>query len=118
MGVLTAVDIDTLRALARATFDRVAQRLVFTDGVDDAHGNPTVTYPEGESYPCRFAVTRAVESDGVRDAQVTGAFVWLPHDATVTGRDRLVIDGVTYAVEGPPVNDDIRLTVQVSRVVG
>lgn len=45
--------------------------------------------------------SRSEVTDG-REAQVSGWVLYLDPDATVTGRDRVVWEGTTFEVDGPP----------------
>lgn len=45
--------------------------------------------------------SRSEVTDG-REAQVSGWVLYLDPDATVTGKDRIVWEGITFEVDGPP----------------
>lgn len=45
--------------------------------------------------------SRSENLDG-REAQVSGWVLFLHPDATITGKDRVVWEGITFEVDGPP----------------
>ena len=49
-----------------------------------------------------LAQTSGTETRDGRDGQVSTWALLLPADASITALDRVVVDGVTYEVDGPP----------------
>ena len=51
-----------------------------------------------------LAQTSGTETRDGRDAQVSGWLLYLPADASIDATCRVVVGGVTYEVDGPPVS--------------
>lgn len=74
---------------------------LFTAGVVDAEGNPTAT-STSVTYPCRLQRRDAGEETAGLPSERSSWLLFLPDDATVDGGATVIVDGVTYEVDGPP----------------
>ncbi len=81
---------------------QTATVFTFTLGDEDDYGNAAETWVEGASYPCRLEPTSGQERTVDRDTQVSDWRLFLPADAELTGRDRVVVDSKVFEVVGPP----------------
>lgn len=70
----------------------------------DRYGNESLDWSAASSWVTKGWLARVDESedqDG-RDALISGWRLFLPVGTDVDGRDRVVIDGTTYELDGPP----------------
>lgn len=74
-----------------------------TAGSRDEYGEVADTFTAGTSYPCRLEFRTGTENLNDRDTQLAGYLLFLPPEAVLDGHDRVVVDGVTYEVDGPPL---------------
>ena len=77
----------------------------YSGTVKDAHGNATVSFAAAVDWPVRQVDPGAMSEplEARRDASVVVFTVHAnPHANTPTERDRVVVDGVEYAVNGRP----------------
>lgn len=120
MTIITDSELADLRALMEASFDTTATRQR-AGTTTDRYGATVADWsnPAEATYPCRLVPAGTVErlADG-RDVQIDQPTVRLPHDADVTATDRLVVDGVTYEADGPPVRRSSRIDAAVRLVEG
>lgn len=72
--------------------------------VTDRYGNQTYDWTEATSteVAALVQVTTGTEIHGVRERQTHDALLFLAGDAVLTGRDRVLWNGSTWAVQGPP----------------
>lgn len=57
------------------------------------------TWPtEGTESPCRLQLSGGTEDNDLRDVAIREGKVFLPPDADVTVKDRLVVDGSTFEI--------------------
>lgn len=73
-----------------------------TAGADDVFGNQADTFPSSRTYRARLEQTAEDEQVVDRDTLRTDWLLILPPEAQISGRDRVVADGVTFEVVGPP----------------
>jgi hypothetical protein len=85
-------------------FGQVAQLETWTPGVADDYGNETEGYTDGGDWPCRLWQTTGTELGPDRDTQVGSYQLAVPPECPITGKDRVTVDGVLYAVDGPPLH--------------
>jgi hypothetical protein len=78
--------------------------LTASDGAADEFNSPSTTYSAGTEYLGRLEQRSAQEVTDGRDTMVSDWVLYLPPDATVVGRDRVVdMYGRTFEVVGPPI---------------
>lgn len=68
----------------------------------DEYGNTVLTYGSGTDYPARMEQTTGTEVTQDRDTQVADWVLFLNPDAVITGDSRVVFNGSTFEVLGPP----------------
>lgn len=73
-----------------------------TDSTPDRYGHPTAAVTA--STVINGHVQQSSAHEDLDDRQVTeeAANCFLPADATITERDRVIVDGTTWQVDGPP----------------
>lgn len=80
---------------------------VLTAGpADDRYGNPEKAWGSAASQVVKGWVARrggSEDGDGGREAEIAEWVLFLHPDVTVDGRSRVVWDGLTFEVDGPPV---------------
>lgn len=75
-----------------------------TTGADDDWGRPGETWPEpGTDVPGRFELSAPDEDTDEQDVQIGRHRLILMPDVTLSGRDRVRVDGTLYEVDGPPI---------------
>lgn len=73
-----------------------------TSGTDD-WGRAVETWPEpGVDVRGRLELATGAEETDDQDVQTSRWRLFLKPDVTISGRDRVRADGVTYEVDGPP----------------
>lgn len=75
------------------------------DGVEDAHGNSSDAYAEPLPLPCYFIAPGAMDepANANRDLSVVEFTIGAPENPNLPAeRDRVVLEGVEYAVNGKP----------------
>lgn len=72
------------------------------DGLTDPYGSPLAGYLPSVRVRARLEQVSAEEVTTGADVQTADWRAFLPAGTTISGRDRLVYDGVTYEVTGPP----------------
>lgn len=76
----------------------------YAAGAKDAHGNPAPAFDAGTAYPARLTQTVAAEDTADRQFELGDWHLYLPADAVIGGRDRVVDDaGRVFEVVGPPL---------------
>lgn len=85
-------------------FGQMATVHTYDAGAADDYGNPTETWTAGDEWPCRLWQTTGRELGPDRDTQVGLYQLAVPPECPLTGRDRVVVDGAMYSVEGPPLH--------------
>jgi hypothetical protein len=75
-----------------------------TSATADRYGSASVTFAAaGRTVMGWVSQTAAEEPQSdLRDPLVTSLVLFLPPDTAITGRDRVILDDVTYTVEGTP----------------
>ena len=71
------------------------------EGAENDFGNPTVTWTDTE-YLGRLEQSTGREHNDSRAAQVGEWLLFLLADAVIDGNSRVVADGLTFEVIGPP----------------
>lgn len=89
------------------SFDRLLVQSVTVltaSSTTDRYGNTVVDWTNAASRTVNgwVAQTGSVEELLGRDATTTVAVVFLPAGDPITAKDRVVLDGVTYEVDGVP----------------
>lgn len=118
--IFTDSELADVRALMEQSFDTTATRQR-AGTTTDRYGATVAdwTSPTETSYACRLVPAVGVEIvDDGRDALITQPTARLPYDADVLGGDRLVINGDTYEVDGPPAAYSAHLDCRIKRVEG
>lgn len=118
--IFTDSELADARTLMEQSFDTTATRQR-AGTTTDRYGAtiPDWTSPSETSYACRLVPVAGIElvGDG-RDALIAQPVARLPYDADVAGGDRLVINGDTYDVDGPPAAYSAHLDCRIKRVEG
>lgn len=71
---------------------------------DDDWGRPPETWPEpGTDIPGRLELAAPDEGTDEQDVQFGRRRLFLPAGTTISGRDRVRVDGILYEVVGPPI---------------
>lgn len=73
-----------------------------SEGAVDDYGNPVVTFSSGTDYLARLEQTAGTEITSGRETLVADWTLYLPPDAEIHGGSRVLADGVTFEVIGPP----------------
>lgn len=73
------------------------------DGPDDGYGNPQPVWEDAGVLPAFVQPLSGSEVESGADTQTTAYRGFLPPFSDVDGTARLVVDGVTYEVVGPPL---------------
>lgn len=73
------------------------------EGAVDRFNDPTGGFDAGTEYRARLEQSAGDEQSTDRSVQVGEWLLILPRDAVIGGRDRVVADGSTFEVVGPPV---------------
>lgn len=68
----------------------------------DAYGSSTFVYSGGTDYPARMQQTAGTEVTKDRDTQVSDWLLFLNPDVPITGDSRVLFNGQTFEVLGPP----------------
>lgn len=70
----------------------------------DRYGNPTNDWAAATSTATKGWLAQQARDEvlGNRDAQTSGWVVYLPAGTVIDGSDRVVVDGQTFEVDGPP----------------
>lgn len=94
--------MSVLRLLA--SFDQQATISNPTEGAEDDFGNPTDTWNDEGTWPCRLWQTTGTELNENRDTQIGTYQLAVGPTAPITGRSRVTVDGSTFEVDGPPLH--------------
>lgn len=89
---------------------------VVDSGTEDVYGNPTDEIETSTSVLCELQQIRRTEEDGTTSWQTGTYNLFLPAGTSVTGFDRIEIDGDSYELEGTPERVRNPRTGQVSHI--
>lgn len=117
--MIPAAELAAMQAVVESTLTQTVTRRRYTT-TTDTYGNPVRNTSSTTTYPGRLVHRSADELNTDRDTQVSDWSIILPHDADVTGRDVLEVDGDTFEVVGEPfifaTGFDTHMRVEVNRV--
>lgn len=102
MAMLTSEELASVQATLDDARTQTVQVLVRSAGAEDVFGNPADSYAAPVSYTGLVVPVSAQEVTEDRETQISDRKLRLPYDAVISGRDRVVCEGVTYEVVGPP----------------
>jgi hypothetical protein len=91
----------SFRALLTQTVE-VQHHSLGAGAVDD-YGNQVDTFAPGVEYAARLEQRIGLEQTGDQNIQVGEWLLILPPEAVIDGTDRVLADGATFEVVGPPV---------------
>lgn len=72
------------------------------DGARDRHGNAARTFDADVDSPARVERERGQDLRDGRDATLQTWRIFLPAGTDLEARDRVVVDGTVFEVDGPP----------------
>ena len=85
------------------SFKQAATIYTYSAGARDEYGNPAASYTEEGVWPCRLWQTTGRENQQDQDTQTGSYQLIVPPDAVIDGHSRVVVDGTTFEVVGPPL---------------
>ena len=94
------VGVTQVRGITRLLGDVVTIKTPTTS--TDVYGSTQFVYTSGTDYPARMQQTTGVEVTRDRDTQVSDWLLFLNPDAVISGDSRVVFNGSTFEVLGPP----------------
>jgi hypothetical protein len=98
--LLSASSIAAARRVAAKFFTSTATVLT-KERTEDGIGGKTTTYEEGTSYPAKLAPYDVAElSESERITGHNFYRLYLPHDAVISAKNNVDVDGIVYKVEG------------------
>lgn len=116
---VTATQRSAMAETTAATFELDGVRRRFPL-VEDVRGNakPNLAAPADVAVTLALWQTAGEETTVGRDRQVSDWIARFPVGTDVTGRDLIIVDGVTYEVVGPPVDAKTHVRARLRHVSG
>lgn len=124
MALLTEADLEGIRDTVGLLFSDEIVRRRFTTTKDDYNEDVRDTdNPDDVIYLGRLIWRETIERTETGQASAVLPSVLLPHDADVETTDQIIVDGLTFEVAGPPMQnpspgESTHLRVPLRRVSG
>ena len=117
--MIPADELEAMTSEVERTFDTSGVIHRRTTGAVDDFNNPSITYiADADPVDLLLVHTASREVTVDRNTQISDWFARLPAGTSISGRDRLVANGATYEVLGPPSDEDTHVRVQLVHVSG
>lgn len=119
-GLLTDAELASLQASTKAAFDRSGTRRRYPTA-PDRYGNDAsnLAAPNDLAIP-KLSITQmhGTELRVDRSAEIGDWIGRVPRGTDITGRDQLIVDGVTFEVIGPPEDLGTHLHLELRHIEG